>query len=166
MDFTRRTFIRLLSTLPLLSYAPRLLARPSLRDFRTTLVAFLDTLMPADDTPAASDLGVPDKLMSLADSDRRYERLLLNGCLWLDNMALKRHDYEFHALDEWQRVAIVERLETSQAPRFARVFMRRVLADLYEFYYSQPRSWPGLGIERPPQPLGYRDYAKPPASKT
>ncbi len=115
MSFTRRTFIRLLSVVSLLPYAPRLLAGPSLRDFSTTLVAFLDTLMPADDTPSASDLGVPEKLLTLADNDDRYERLLLNGCLWLENLALKRHDTEFQNLDEPSRVAIVELLETGAA---------------------------------------------------
>lgn len=166
MTFTRRAFIRLLSAVPLLQYAARLPAAPSLRDFAATLSAFLDTLMPADDTPSASALGVDAKLLAMADGDDRYGRLLLNGCLWLENMALKRHDTEFHKLDEPARVAIVELLETPQVPRFARVFFSRVQDDLYEFYYSRPESWAGLGMERPPQPAGYMNYAKPPAPTT
>lgn len=166
MPFTRRTFIQLLSAVPLLQYPLHLLAAPSLRDFEPTLIAFVDTLMPADDSPAASEVGVHQQLLNRADGDRRYNRLLLNGCLWLENIALKQYNTEFRSLAEQRRITIVELIATGETPRFARIFFNRVQDDLFEIYYSQPGSWRGLGIDRPPQPIGYMNYNKPPATSS
>lgn len=160
MSFTRRALLQLLSTALLIQWPwRRLSAAP---DFSTTLTAFIDTLMPADDTPAASALGIDLALQARAENDRRYRSLLQNGCAWLDEIAQRAYGAGFSELPEHQRVRVLEFIE-QLAPRSpARVFFRRLQADLFELYYSHPESWPGLGIDRPPQPHGYGDYDRPP----
>lgn len=164
MSLTRRAFLKLLSLASLLKYPFTVSAAPSLQDFENTLAAFLDTLMPADETPAASELHIDQTLLRQSEEDGRYGRLLLNGCLWLENMALREYQAPFDSLSERQRVGIVEQMEQARRGTIARVFFSRVQTDLFEHYYSHPASWQGLGIDRPPQPRGYPGYSEPPAA--
>lgn len=164
MSLTRRAFVKLLSLASLLKWSPRLFAAPSIQDFESTLAAFLDTLMPADEAPSATELNVDHMLLQKAGGDARYTRLLLNGCLWLENTALREFQSPFAELDESQRARIVAAMEQASSRSLANVFFANVQKDLFELYYSQPASWQGLGIDRPPQPMGYLDYQKPPAA--
>lgn len=166
MSLTRRAFLKLLAVASLLKYSPRLFAAPSLRGFEPTLAAFLDTLMPADETPSASDLNVDRSLLQKAEGDGDYRRLLLNGCLWLENTAHREYQTGFAALEERHRVSIVTLMEQDDAPAIARAFFRRLQNDLFEHYYSRPESWQGLGIDQPPQPRGYPGYSVPPAANS
>lgn len=164
MSLTRRAFIKFLSIASLLKYSPSLFAAPSMAGFEKTLALFLDTLMPADETPAASELHIDLALLKKAEANDRYRRLLLNGCLWLENTALDDYQLNFTDLSEQQRIGIVESMEQSETGTIANVFFKRVQTDLFEHYYSHPASWQGLGIEQPPQPQGYPDYDRPPAA--
>ncbi|MDZ7734864.1 MAG: gluconate 2-dehydrogenase subunit 3 family protein [Gammaproteobacteria bacterium] len=164
MSFTRRAFIKLLSLGLLLRYPSAVFAGPGLQDHEKTLAAFLDTLMPADETPAASELRIDQTLLQKSDGDERYRRLLRNGCLWLERTARRKYQSDFTALTGRQRVRIVELMEQARPRTIARVFFHRVRTDLFEHYYSHPESWKGLDIDRPPQPKGYPDYDQPPAA--
>ena len=166
MSFTRRTFLKLLSLALALPYPGRLFAASMGHDTAAILTAFLDTLMPADETPAASELGVDKTLLDKAETDRRYRRLLTRGCDWLDNMAVNTYQTHFTALTEQQRIHVVKLMERSEPGTLARVFFSRLRTDLFEHYYSQPASWKGLDIDRPPQPNGYPDYNRPPATRS
>lgn len=166
MSFTRRAFIKLLSLGLLLRYPPVVFAGPGRQDHEKILTAFLDTLMPADETPAASELRIDQTLLQKSDGDRQYRRLLRHGCNWLEKTARQQYRAGFAALSEQQRVRIVELMEQARSRSIARVFFNRVRTDLFEHYYSHPDSWKGLGIDRPPQPEGYPDYDKAPAANS
>ena len=34
--------------------------------------------------------------------------------------------------------------------------------EVMRLYYSQPPAWPSLGLDGPPQPIGFPDYTDPP----
>lgn len=164
MSFTRRTFLQFLSLALLLRHPSWLFARQTPPDWENTLTVFLDTLMPADESPAASTLEVDHRLVQLAENDGGYRRMLQNGCQWLELAARREYRTGFTALTETQRIRIVELMEQTRSGTPAQVFFARVQYDLFEYYYSQPASWTGLGIDQPPQPAGYTGYADPPDS--
>ena len=72
-----------------------------------TLEAYLDTLIPADATPGAVELGVPEKILARAARNTRYRELIERGCAWLDRQARKHGAAHFGALNESQRALIV-----------------------------------------------------------
>lgn len=164
MSFTRRAFIKLLSLGLLLRYPPALFAEAGLQEHKKILTAFLDTLMPADETPAASELRIDQTLLQKSEENGQYRRLLQHGCNWLEKTAQRQYRAGFANLTEQQRVGIVKSMEQARSRSIARVFFVRVRTDLFEHYYSHPDSWKGLGIDRPPQPEGYPDYDKAPAA--
>ncbi len=161
MRFTRRSLLKLLPLALLMQWPWRSVIATS-GDNATTLAAFVDTLMPADETPAASELGIDRMLQARAEADDHYRRLLREGCGLLDRVAQRAYGRDFSELDEEQRVRIVEFFERQGPRTLARAFFRGVRDDLFELYYSQPQSWTGLGMDRPPQPAGYMDYQRPP----
>jgi len=117
-----------------------------------TFAVFCDTLVPADAlTPAASTLGVPEAILRHLRGNPLGERLLGAGCAWLDSAV----GGDFAAADEPVRVAACGRMQAmpwdSPPGRFFQVMRNTVLAD----YYADPRSWRGLALDRPPQPLGF-----------
>jgi hypothetical protein len=119
------------------------------------LQAFIDTLIPADGlTPSATSLGVDKTLQNVGVKDEAYGRFLKVGCDWLNVQA--RGDYS--ALTEESREAVVDWMEQSSQLKFPYRFFSRIRYDAMSFYYSQQESWAGLGLERPPQPVGYPGY--------
>jgi hypothetical protein len=131
----------------------------------TTLTAFIDTLIPQDETPAASQLGLASKLLQHAAQIENYTGLLVLGCQWLDTQAKALAQLPFASLAEDQRVQLVALAEASPAGTIARQLFDHVRADLFEFYYTHPAVWPSLGLHGAPQPVGYLDYVMPPAKK-
>jgi hypothetical protein len=122
-----------------------------------TFTAFCDTLVPADAlTPAASTLGVPGGILENLRGNALAERLLAAGCIWLDAQC----GGNFARADDAERVLAVERMAAmpweSPAGRFYQVMRDTVMAD----YYSQPKAWPGLVLDRPPQPIGFPDSVR------
>lgn len=126
------------------------------------LPAFVDTLIPADSTPSASQLGLDAALARHAESVENYTRLLELGCEWLDATAKRLHGVSFAHLKSSLREAVVTLAETSPENSIPRIFFDRVRYDLMGLYYAAPASWDGLGLEAPPQPAGYPDFAKAP----
>ena len=128
-----------------------------------TLKAFLDTLIPADDTPGAIDLDVHSRILAQAARNAHYRRLVHAGCRTLDNLALSSKSRPFHKLGLTPRDAVVHALVRSEGDKRHRFFdstQRRA----FHFYYSDPRSWPGVCYAGPPQPRGFTDYKQPPAT--
>lgn len=125
------------------------------------LPAFLDTLIPQDATPSASQLGLHQTLIRHAQGIENYTRLLELGCQWLEAQSQMQSQAKFDALQPLQQEAIVVMAEASPKDSIPKMFFDRVLSDLMGFYYAQPASWSGLGIDSPPQPKGYPDYVKP-----
>jgi hypothetical protein len=133
------------------------------RDRFTSLPSFVDTLIPADSTPSASQLGLDQALLRHAEGIENYSRLLELGCEWLDKTSTSLHGAAFDGLKDPQREAIVTLAETSAENTIARIFFERVRFDLFGLYYASPASWDGLGISSAPQPKGYLDFTRPPS---
>ena len=126
--------------------------RPDRERWARTFGSFCDTLIPADElTPAASALDIPGAILAQLRGNPLGERLLGAGCAWLD--AATAGDFA-HA-DEPARVAACARMQAlpwdSPPGRFFQLMRNTVLAE----YYADPRSWRGMALDRPPQPLGF-----------
>jgi len=163
MPVSRRGFLKwstvvwaLTRLLPV--HAARPPAKPS---FDATLGAWLDTLIPADETPSATQLGVDRMMLAAARNDSDYRIVLDFGRKWLDAQARSRGATEFAALDVAGREAIAARAAgAGEAPEY--YFYLSTREEAFAFYYAQPESWPGMGYRGPPQPLGHMDYARKP----
>jgi hypothetical protein len=127
-----------------------------------TLGAWLDTLIPADETPSATQLGVDKLLITSARADGDYLALLTFGRIWLDLQARQHGVAGFAALDADAREAVAARAAGARPGSTQRRFFDITLQDALTCYYQQPASWPGLGYTGPPQPLGYMDYTRAP----
>jgi len=78
--------------------------------------------------------------------------------------ALDRERPPFAALDARARAARLARVVEGPhtPPRLRSAFYWVRDAVMTEFY-TDPRAWPAVGYEGPPQPRGYPDYTSPPA---
>lgn len=127
-----------------------------------TLSAFLDTLIPADSTPSASQLSMDKELISYAQNIHNYPKLITLGCQWLDSQSKLSFDKPFVSLKNIQQEMIVQLAEKSSAQSIPQIFFTRIKNDLFRLYYSDPASWVNLGINSPPQPKGYPNYTQLP----
>jgi hypothetical protein len=126
-----------------------------------TLGAWLDTLIPADETPSATQLGVDRMMLAAERNDPDYRIVLDFGRKWLDAQARTRGATDFADLDTAGREAVAARAAAAgDAPEYH--FFLSTRQEAFAFYYVQPESWPGLGYRGPPQPLGHMDYARKP----
>ena len=171
MPLSRRFLLTAPGMLPL-SRLPSAMAAPvtsrrDLRDPLASLQAFVDTLIPRDDAPSGSDLGVDRKIADKAATAKPYHRLLVFGCAWIDQRArsLDAGIDGFRDLSEKGRIRVVELAEAEPGKEVGRVFVRIVRADALRFYYADPRAWTALGYNGPPQPAGFPDFAQPPAER-
>ncbi|WP_438970777.1 hypothetical protein, partial [Methylophaga sp.] len=57
-------------------------------DSLTALPRFLDTLLPEDVSPSATQLGIDKDLLQHAQTVDNYPQLLQIGCQWLDQHAM------------------------------------------------------------------------------
>ena len=129
-----------------------------------TLKAYVDVLIPADETtPSATALDVDKQLLIVAKSERDYQRLLERGLDWLNTRARANFGEDFRDLDDGKREAVVRQAAAAPYGALPRVFFERTRADAFSLYYSRPPSWRGIAYYRgPPQPLGFLDYARAP----
>lgn len=119
---------------------------------RSTFATFLDVLLPRDEfTGSATDLHVDRELLSFAESDPRFKRLIELGCQWLNMTG----GPPFAKLTTEQQIALVDWMTSSDFNQIPRRFYELVRLTAIEMYFSQPAAWHGLAIKRPPQPTGY-----------
>jgi hypothetical protein len=171
MAFSRRSFLRLALGTGLLFSSGYILKNvffPSQITSRElkTLEAFLDTLIPSDETPGAIEMGVAEGIRLLADKDYQYKRLLKSGCGWLDNKASERAADTFSSLSPAKQEDIVKEAAGSRHESLPRTFFERVRSDAFTHYYAHPETWKSLGYKGPPQPEGFPDYADIPHPRT
>ena len=164
--YKRRNFLQTLVLLGGFVPAKLLLALP-LENQRqagslSALPAFLDTLIPEDISPSASQLNVGPELIGRARRETAFERLLILGCTWLNEQSIKQGKQLYENLDEASRIAIVKIAEQSVDRSLPRVFFIAVRHYAFEIYYARPETWVSLGYTGPPQPVGFPDYASPP----
>jgi hypothetical protein len=136
---------------------------PALGACAGTLAALADTLLPAEgDSPAASALGIPARMLEVAQRRVGYARLMHAGCRWLDDAARERGAERFTALDEAGRQTVVAAAESADPGSIARTFFSYVHRHAMDLFYSHPDAWRALDYPGPPQPNGFLDYADPP----
>jgi hypothetical protein len=134
---------------------------PSLAE--ATLAAYVDVLIPADQTPSGTALGVDKHLIVAARERREYQLLLEWGVDWLNNQAQARYGRNFAESDEAGREAIVAQAATTERNTRPWVFFEWTRTKAFFHYYARPESWRGIVQYRgPTQPLGFMDYASPP----
>ena len=164
--YRRRQFLRTLVLLGSFLPAKVLLALPIEKQQQagslTALPAFLDTLIPEDISPSASQLNVGPDLINRARQESGFERLLILGCSWLNEQAQKQGHPLFENLDEASRIAIVKVAEQSADRSLPGAFFNAVQHYAFGIYYAHPETWVSLGFNGPPQPVGFPDYARPP----
>lgn len=127
-----------------------------------TLEAYLDTLIPPDESPGGGELGVAEKILAKAAKNSRYRRLIEAGSDWLDGEARKHGAERFADLSAAQREGVVTLAAAGKAGIQPLVFFHETRDDAFFHYYAHPRSWSALGYAGPPQPRGFMDYADAP----
>jgi hypothetical protein len=168
----RRQFLKLALGAALLAWSGYLVQRilwPSAlgKDELHTLAYYLDTLIPADQTPSATTLDVDKKIVAAATLDHRLRRLIKTGCAWLDAQAKDRYGVEnFSSLSETQREHVVALAAAEKMDTLPRVFLERLRQDAFFHYYAQPASWSELPYAGPPQPKGHLDFYLPPRASS
>ena len=162
---TRRDLLRLLVSLSAWLPAPLLLAAVSGKDKPVSLPAFgpfLDTLLPEDASPSATQLGVDTAILNSAAKSRKLARVIELGCAWLDKQASMHGVDGFAALDESTRIEIVTAAEQSSNRSLPNLFFETMRRIAFQHYYSNPGSWPALAYTGPPQPHGFPGHDRAP----
>jgi hypothetical protein len=131
-------------------------------DGAEVLPSLLDALIPPDETPSATQLGIPAKILALAQGIPNYPVMLGEGARWLNQMAGQGHGRPFIQLKGPEQDAILDKAFSSPAGTLPHVYLHRIREDAMRLYYQDPRSWRGTGISRPLQPLGYPGHDRPP----
>jgi len=131
-----------------------------------TLAAYLDILIPADEAPSATQLGVTEHLIAEAANDSGYQRLISKGCTWLDAQAQQQGAAHFAALSEAQRERIVSLAAAGEGGLLAVMFFDRIRESAFSHYYAHPQSWRALDYDGPPQPRGFMNYTQAPSRRS
>ena len=125
---------------------------PPGKEERTTLAAFLDTLLPRDElSGSATDLGIDRQLWAFSTSEPDFRKLVDYGCRWLNMTGSS----PFPALAIEQQIAVVDWMSRADWNEIPRRFYELVRQVAIELYYSNPAALNGQPINRSPQPLGY-----------
>ena len=167
LRLTRRELFRALLGIATYLPAPLLLAAgkhsPEVPKAPPALGPFVDTLLPEDGTPSATQVGVDSEILRQMTANPRMSDVIVMGCLWLDQQADKLGAADFAALDPGLRVKVAGNAELASKGSLPRVFFDGVLDIALRHYYAQPSTWPGLGYSGPPQPHGFMDFSGPPS---
>lgn len=159
---SRRAFAQSLGAVPLFSTVVTG-AEAQTSELIEMLAAVADLVVPRDDTPSASDIGVHERLIEQARKVPNYPRLLSEGLNWMEQQARTAYGRPFLALTGDRRDRIFAEAFDAAPGTLPAVFARRVRTDVLTAYYRDARVWAGLGIDRPIQPEGYPDFEHPPA---
>jgi hypothetical protein len=118
--------------------------------------AAIDVLIPADElTPSASKIGIGEKIVSQATTDPLFKSWLIEGLKWFDQGV----EGSFVKHDVLSQTQLMQTLADSPVGSPTRIFFELLRLRTMTAYYADPRSLNGLVIERPPQPIGYPDFA-------
>lgn len=123
-----------------------------------TLTSYLDYLIPRDQSPSASDLNIHIKLVEHSRNIENYPILLNLGPDWLNNQSVLSFGSSFTRLSDSQKEKIILLAKSAKINTIPYQLYHRIRNDAMLLYYSDRRSWIGLGISMPPQPVGYMDY--------
>jgi len=165
MKLSRRRFLQIAAAG--VAAGPLACSGPRLRETGTlagVLDSYIDTLLPADSAPGALELDVPGRVRLLVQRKRALVPVYNGGIAWLAAQARLGQGRAFASLSLAERDALVERLSEQTDALLVR-FFHKSLRHARMFYYSDPRSWPALGLAGAPQPAGFMDYAQAPGGR-
>lgn len=170
MQFSRRRFLGLSLGAGLLAgigflFKKLFWSAPAQSPEFQTLAAYLDTLIPADEFPSATQLGVTERLMAQTEANDGYRQFIKKGCEWLDAQAKQYGAADFAALSEAQREQVVSLAATGKAGVSVQMFFDQTQAYAFIHYYAHPQSWRALGYGGPPQPQGFMNYTQAPIQR-
>lgn len=169
MRETRRRFFvgsALIWALSRVAHSRAAMPRSSASHADATLAAYVDVLIPADQTPSGTALGVEKQLLAAASERHDYQRLLGWGLDWLNDQAQARYGRSFAESDESSRDAIVAQAAEAAYNTSPRLFFEWTRTKAFFYYYARPESWRGITQYRgPTQPVGFLDYALPPRTQ-
>jgi hypothetical protein len=132
--------------------------------FEGTLATYLNTLIPDDESsPGAVQLGVYEHMSSAAKTNARFRNFLEQGTRWFNAEAQKLGSEDFAGLSEDGRNQVVAAAEAAGLNTLENKFFRATRLATFKLYYMEPQAWPAIGFDGPPQPIGFPDYADPPA---
>lgn len=166
MPLYRRTWFKLLAHSPWLlvffgkwAGAQQTIAALPTQDLRL----LIDTLVPADESPGAVELGIHTAIETSVRRHANYQELLLQGVAWLNRESEQRFQARFSELPGEDREFLLTVAENSPRTSAQRQLFTVLRNDVMQRYYSHADAWDQLGYQGPPQPLGFMDYSKPPA---
>jgi len=122
----------------------------------------VDTFVPRDQSPSASDLDIHLRLLELASGIPNYPELLSQGMGWVNNIATRLHKNPFSELSPKQRDETLKLAVSQPSGTLPQVFVSRARNDTMALYYADHRAWAGLGLDGPIQPGGYPTQDQPP----
>ena len=112
------------------------------------LTGIQDELVPAyGDLPAAGTLGAALTLDAYLAEQPRLRRPVLNA---LRAIEVRAGDTSFVELDSRRRVVVLRKVENADPESFS-----ELVRQTYNAYYTRPDVQISLGIDGPPQPLGF-----------
>lgn len=129
---------------------------------RSMLRRLVDVLVPRDETAGALDFGIDQRLIAEVERNRPMARRIAEACHWLDRQAGLRHGRRFLELAADETDGILAAMAATgrlSIPHDTFWWLRDRVMDEY---YTRAETWAPLGLEGPPQPLGYPDYDQPP----
>lgn len=127
--------------------------------YHQELCAWLEVLIPSDSiSPGAGALHVEVDLIQFSRETPQRYKLLRAGVHWVIEEAKQSSGRRFSELSTEQAEAIVAKAADSELGTLPRAFFAYSFREGKRIYYTKPESWQGLGIARPPQPMGYMDY--------
>lgn len=129
---------------------------------RETLAVVLDTLIPDGDFPGARRTGVLERLVIECDAMRQTRRALVEGADLVEAAARRRGARSFAALANAEREAILAECAVADNGSLPWFFFRTVRDRAMRLHYVHPLARQAVGLDHPPQPLGYVDYADAP----
>jgi len=127
-------------------------------DTATTLKAFVDMLLPADEQSAsASELGIDAQLLQKMAADKTLKAFWQRGLRWLN----KQSGGSFSALAEPDKIELIRWMAEQAKPNLLPgAFFQQIRYEAVTFYYSTEEGWKDSGLQHPPQPIGYPELAK------
>ncbi|WP_160172724.1 gluconate 2-dehydrogenase subunit 3 family protein [Methylomarinum vadi] len=129
---------------------------------RKALQTYIDLLLPEDEWPGALQLGAEQIIIDKALQDPSFGRLIRKGVLWLNFLAKKLNVDDFADLPQLAQLKIIALSEKGNANSLPNQFYQSVRQEVFTFYYSHPEIMRHFRYARPPQPLGFPDFTKPP----
>jgi hypothetical protein len=159
---SRRDLLRFLAGWLVWGPVGRLRAQDSAENPPAAFGPLLDTLIPRDESPSATELGVDRALLEEFEEQSVLREFTRLGCDWLEREANRVGAVSFAELPEEQRISVVAALESAPANSLQYRFFHRIRYRAFFHYYGQPETWKSLAYDGPPQPNGFPSFRQPP----